>query len=523
MNLFRASSVSAQYGYATLSGILTVLSFPKTDLWPLAWVAMIPALVALHDAVTSGLRRIAAIGLVFGFVTGAGKVYWITETVASYGGLPWILGFVCTAIVALLLGSYICLFCIFVARADRRSALFPLTAAVLWTGLEYLQTYLFTGFPWELAGYSQYQVLSVIQIARITGVYGVSFIVVLVNATLATTLIAAREGWPWKPPIRALAVTCLLCIAVVGYGWSAIAHTQRLESQTPPVRVAVVQGNMEQGMKWSPSQLQSTLDKYVILTRSTLSARPQFVVFPETAMTFFMENPIYRVYATQVRAFVEEIGVPLLTGALGYDPQDKTRIYNSAYLLVPRQGITAQYSKIHLVPFGEYLPLSFLFFWLRGLTMDVGVLTPGETLTVMPVPGADIRVGSVICYESIFPDLVRRFVDGGANVLVVMTNDAWFGDSSAPMQHFSMAVFRAVENGVPVIRAANTGVSGYISATGRMSGLTPLMAATSTIGEVYPGRDVSTFYTRYGDVFPILCVIGGLIAVIGGQRRRGGA
>lgn len=155
--------------------------------------------------------------------------------------------------------------------------------------------------------------------------------------------------------------------------------------------------------------------------------------------------------------------------------------------------------------------------------MDVGVLTPGETLTVMPVPGADIRVGSVICYESIFPDLVRRFVDGGANVLVVMTNDAWFGDSSAPMQHFSMAVFRAVENGVPVIRAANTGVSGYISATGRMSGLTPLMAATSTIGEVYPGRDVSTFYTRYGDVFPILCVIGGLIAVIGGQRRRGGA
>jgi apolipoprotein N-acyltransferase len=485
------------------------------DWWPFAWVAFAPALIALHDGYRRhGMRRACLIGGTFGFLSGAGKVYWITETVVSYGGLDWILGLFSMAIVALLVGSYTFIFCVYAARADWRRAAFPFLAAGLWTALEYLQTYLFTGFPWELLGYSQYRVLPLIQIARVTGVYGVGFLVVLVNVALAMCLLAAREGLPWKPPIRALGLACLALVGTAGYGWLTLSRMRSLEGQTPPVRVAVVQGSIEQGMKWSEAKLQHTVDTYATLTRSALKHRPELVVFPETAMTFYLESPVYKPFAHQVHQLTEEAGVPLLTGALGYKPGENRVIYNSAFLLAPKSGVVGRYSKMHLVPFGEYLPMSSIFFWLKGLTDDIGVLTPGSELAVMPLPGLEMRLGTVICYESIFPDLVRQFVVNGANVLVVMTNDAWFGVSSAPMQHFSMAVLRAVENGVPVIRAANTGISGYIAATGRIYGMTPLLAATTTVGEVYPGRGAPTPYTRYGDVFALACCLVALAAVI---------
>jgi apolipoprotein N-acyltransferase len=163
-----------------------------------------------------------------------------------------------------------------------------------------------------------------------------------------------------------------------------------------------------------------------------------------------------------------------------------------------------------------------LFYWLSGLTADIGSLTPGDKLTIMPLKEHDMRIGTVICYESIFPDLARQFALNGANVLVVMTNDAWFGTSTAPMQHFSMAVLRAVENGMPIIRAANTGISGYISATGRVYGQTPLMATTTTIGQIYPSHDTATVYTTYGDIFAMVCCVLAVIAVVVAGRRKSG-
>lgn len=514
------SSPGVGFALALVSALFLVVSIPTIDWWPFAWIAFAPVMVALHDQMKSGpIRRIYLLALVFGFFAGVGKIYWITETVMSYGGLNIILGVFSMSMVALLLSLYPFVFCIFVARADWTHFAFPFLAAALWTALEYIQTYLFTGFPWELLGYSQYQVLPVIQIARFTGVYGVGFLVMLINATLAMAFIAVRDGRSWRGPVFAMALSCFLLIGVTGYGWWTLSRVQSLESRTPPVQIAVVQGNIEQGMKWSEALLQKTVDIYAGLTRSILPQKPDFIVFPETAMTFYLQSPVYRAFADQVHALVKEADTPLLTGALGFR-EGKKAIYNSAFLLLPGRGAAMEYSKMHLVPFGEYLPMPSLFSWLSGLTADIGSLTPGDELTVMPLPGYDMRIGTVICYESIFPDLVRQFALNGANTLVVMTNDAWFGTSTAPMQHFSMAVLRAVENGMPIIRAANTGISGYISATGRIYGLTPLLAETTTTGTIHPSRDDATVYTIYGDVFAMACCALALIAVIWAGRRK---
>ena len=507
-----AASPIAGYGLALCSALFIFLSIPKVDWWPLAWIAFVPVMIALHDAGRSGtLTRVVLIALVFAFVSGVAKVYWIMETVMNYGGLNLALGLVSMAGVAAVVGLYAFLFGILVARSSWKSPLFPLFAAALWTALEYIQTYLFTGFPWELLGYSQHQVLPVIQIAQYTGVYGVSFLVMLLNATLAMVFVALRERTSWQAPVFAMSLSCFALIGTTGYGWRSISQARALERMTPPVKVAVVQGSKEQGLKWSESLYQRTVDVYRDLTRSVLPQDPEFIVFPETAMTFWLESPAYEVYNEQVHALTEETGVPLLTGALGYR-SGESDIYNSAFLLMPGRGIVSSYSKMHLVPFGEYLPFPSLFSFLSGLTGAIGDLTPGDELTVMPLTGYDMRIGTVICYESIFPDLVRRFPLSGANVLVVMTNDAWFGTSSAPAQHFSMAVLRAVENGTPIIRAANTGISGFISATGAVYGTTPMMVATTTVADVRPNRGGPTFYTRYGDVFALFCCVLAVVA-----------
>ncbi len=510
MVLFRQSKCFpfvTEIGLAVLSSFLIYLSIPKVEWWLVAWIAFVPILIALKSAGHSNkIARICLVALVFGFFSGVSKVYWIMDTVMNYGGLDVILGLVSMIGVALLVASYTFIFGIFVARTDWRSPFFPVFSASIWTALEYVQTYLFTGFPWELLGYSQYQVLPVIQIARFTGVYGVSFLVMLMNATLAMIFVALRDQFKWRSPVFAISLSCFSLISVLGYGWWSLSPKQEVNSGVSPVTVSVIQGSMEQGIKWSEGVLQKTVNIYKNLTRKALPQNPDLIVFPETAMTFYLESPAYRELNEQIHELTDEAGVPLLTGALGSGAQGKG-VYNSAFLFLPGLGIVDSYSKMHLVPFGEYLPLPQVFGFLGGLTGAIGSLTPGAKLSVMELNQYDIGLGTVICYESIFPDLVRRFPLNGANVLVVMTNDAWFGTSSAPNHHFSMAVLRAVENGTPVIRAANTGISGFIAATGAVYGTTPLMVATTTTEKVQPRVGKMTFYTRYGDIFAVLCCI----------------
>ena len=232
-----ASSPVAWTGLALCSALFIFLSIPKVDWWPLAWVAFVPVMIALHDAGRSGtLVSVCLVSLAFGFLSGVGKVYWIMETVMSYGGLNAAMGLVSMAGVAMVVALYAFVFGVFVARSDWKSPLFPFFAAALWTALEYAQTYLFSGFPWELLGYSQYKVLPVIQIAQYTGVYGVSFLVMLLNATLAMVLVALRERTTWRAPVFSMVLAYFILIGATGYGWWSISKQRELERLTPRSR-----------------------------------------------------------------------------------------------------------------------------------------------------------------------------------------------------------------------------------------------------------------------------------------------
>jgi apolipoprotein N-acyltransferase len=486
---------------AVLSGSLLAASFPPIDLTFLAWIALVPLVLSLR-----GLSEKEAFqaGMIAGIVFFVGTVYWVTNSVHDYGHVPLMPAVLITLLLCAYCALYPALFCAAAAHLKQdRSVLVLIALPAIWTMLELARTRLFGGFPWALLGYSQYRSPAVIQIADLTGVYGISFLIVLVNGGIAQ-LIGDRRRW------LPLASASVAVVAVLAYG------TFRLHAPEGPgsITLSLIQGNIEQGRKWNPTYRSAVIATYDRLTRTAWEKRPDLVIWPETATPFYFEgkDAPYPALTQDLRMFVRSSGTPLLFGSPTYEIKDRRHLlWNSAFLL-DRDGMTkAVYRKIHLVPFGEYVPLkSSLFFFLNKLVQGAGDFQAGRSYTVMPVGSAmkreDVAVSTVICYEIIFPDLVRRFVDRGATVMTTITNDAWFGRTSAPFQHFSMAVLRAVENRVPVARAANTGVSGFIDAKGRILESSDIFTEAVLTRTLVPGS-TRTFYTRYGDVFAWLCVL----------------
>jgi apolipoprotein N-acyltransferase len=350
------------------------------------------------------------------------------------------------------------------------------------------------GFPWGLLGYSQYSVLPVIQIAEVTGVYGVSFVVVAVNAALAGTLMLT-----WRRGATGIGVAGALLVGVLAFGG------QRLGEVTPrqEVSVALIQPSIEQPLKWDPAHQVTTLNIHLGLTRRAAAGRPGLIVWPETAApTALRRDPeLQRTLADIVR----EEGSPILVGSLDVadDLPGAPPRYSNAAFLVGAGGIVGRYDKIHLVPFGEYVPMSSVIGFVRGWAEFISDLEPGRTPTVFQGPPAPF--GVVICYEGIFPELVRRFIRGGAQFMVNMTNDAWFGRTSGPWQHLSMYPFRAVEHRVAIVRAANTGVSAFIAPSGRIARQLHLFDR-GVLRDSIPLRRGQTLYTRLGDWFAYACL-----------------
>ncbi len=487
---------------AAASGLLLVVIFPTFNFYFIAWIALIPLLLALD-------RQSVKIGFLLGGITGiiyfAGTIYWVTNSVHYYGGVPLIPA----SFITLLLSGYLALYpALFGAavvhlRKHHPSLLF-LSVPTIWTALELARTYIFTGFPWSLLGYSQYLSLPVIQVSDITGVYGVSFLIILVNVTIAEFLLSRNK----YPLLFIAAATMALVLA---YGFMRLHGRENSED----IIVSVVQGNIEQDKKWDPAYQSEVMAVYTRLTQDALKQHPDIVLWPETAVPFYFtgEGPRDSAMRAELAAFVRRNGVPLLFGSPTYEvkPRRVVRLMNSAFLLTADGNVGAVYNKLHLVPFGEYVPLKSVLFFVEKMVQAVGDFESGSDYTVMTVvphrPEArEVKLSTVICYEIIFPDLVRRFVDRGARIITTITNDAWFGKTSAPYQHFSMAVFRAVENRVPVARAANTGVSGFIDAQGRILDMSTIFTEAYLTRSLATGN-VKTFYTRYGDVFSYLCLL----------------
>jgi len=500
---------------ATASGLLLVVIFPTFNFHLLAWIALVPLFLALSgQSVKNGFW----LGGIAGIVYFAGTVHWVTNSVHYYGGIPLIPASIITLLLCAYLALYPALFgAVVVHLRKNHPSLMVLSAPAVWTALELARTYVFSGFPWSLLGYSQYLALPVIQVSDIAGVYGVSFLIVLVNAAVAEFL-ADRKKY------SLLVIATVTMVLVLGYGLMRL----HVPENSGGITVSVVQGNIEQDKKWDPAFQTEVLAVYTQLTQEALQKHPDIVIWPETAIPFYFngEGPRDKILREDLTAFVKKNGVPLLFGSPTYEvkPGRIVHLRNSAFLLSRDGMIGAVYHKLHLVPFGEYVPLKKVLFFVEKMVQAVGDFESGNDYTVMTIAprganGADeVKLSTAICYEIIFPDLIRRFVNHGAGIITTITNDAWFGRTAAPYQHFSMAVFRAVENRVPVARAANTGISGFIDAKGRILDTSAIFTTAYLTRTLTPGS-VKTFYTRYGDVFSYLCLLAIIVLLVKLPRR----
>jgi len=350
---------------------------------------------------------------------------------------------------------------------------------LVWIILEYIKSHLFTGFGWALLGYSQYKNLPLIQIADFSGAYGVSFVVMLVNILVWKLLAGTRDkgqgtGGKLKPmhgfSFSLSLVPCLSSLVVIifftyGYGYFRLSEKMLFKNA---MKVSVIQGNIPQELKWDPDVQDMIMEKYIALTRMSALDKPDLIIWPETSFPGFFE--IDKEITDRVLGLANDIEIPILTGV---NTEEDERYFNSAVLISDKGKVLDKYNKIHLVPFGEYVPFSGRFPALHKLVLgELGEFTPGKDFKIfkLQVAGSrpQVEFGTLICFEDLFSEISRKFVRNGAKFLIVITNDAWYGRSGAAYQHAACSVFRAIENRVPVVRCANTGYSCFIDSRGRI-------------------------------------------------------
>lgn len=473
--------------FALLSGFLLFLSFPKFGLGFIAWIAFVPLFIALRDVVS--IRQAIWLGLVTGITAHVGMIYWIAYVVVHYGHLPFYRGVFIMLLLACYLSLYVAIFAAGIVFLREKIALY-LTAPVLWICLEYGKSYLFTGFPWENLGYSQYSYYFLIQIADIAGVYGLSFLVMLLNATIYEIMTEKSR----KTIVLTIAVF-LLWMGVYTYGIARIAQISRIQDAAPGMDVSLIQGNIDQSIKWNEHYQKETIDIYEDLSLRHPVSKERLLVWPETAVPFDYQDE------SNLKRRVEEIARKskswFIFGSMSYEMNESRKdYYNSAYLLSPEGKVHGRYDKVHLVPYGEYVPLRKIFPFITALAADIGDFSTGTGF--LPVNIGGKKIGVLICYEGILAEAARSYKNASAELLVNITNDAWFGTSSAPYQHFSMSIFRAIETRLYFVRAANTGISAIVDPTGRIIRRTDLFKKDEISGNI-KFMNTTTVYAKSGN------------------------
>jgi apolipoprotein N-acyltransferase len=488
---------------SVLSGVFLTLGFPKLGWYYFSWVALIPLFLALPERTG---KQAFAFGFICGLVHYFGTLYWMYYALHQYGGIPASVAISVLFLPCAYLAIYLGCFAVIARRWQAYPLLWLLGLPGVWVALELIRAHLLTGFPWANLGYTQTPLHSLIQIADISGVYGVSWLLILSSTTLTALLRRSRGG------CTGLVVIGVCLVGAIVYGSWREGTIDDLQTAATPWTVGVVQGNIDQSLKWDPAFQQDTLKRYRELSKQATAHNPapELLVWPETAVPFF-----YRIedkLTAQLAEMVKETGTPLLFGSPGIAiVEGEPRLQNRAYLVNGSATLEGIYAKQHLVPFGEYVPLQKVLFFIHRLVEAAGDFVPGDDPS--PLLLGRQPFGVLICYEDIFPELARAAVERGATSLINITNDAWYGTSSAPYQHLELARWRAIEFRVPLIRAANTGISAIFDATGKPCGVIPLNQPGYLVCSVHPFR-ILTFYAKWGDLFAWLCLLttaGGLI------------
>lgn len=499
---------------ASASGVLLALSFPKFGHPACAWVALVPLVAAIRGMAPLGRPSVVSprpaflMGSLAGAIYFAGTTYWTGDVVSQFGDLP-----APAALAAmLLLAAYLAVYpavmaaaasCVLRGFGDRALVVVPFA----WVATEYLRGQLFGGFPWVPLGNSQVTVLPIVQTASVVGVYGLSGIVAAVNvALLAVFLTSGRRRVQF-------ALTTGAILAGLG-AWGAFRLGQPVSGASARLRVGLVQGNIAQEDKWNDREAPRILSTYSSLTRDVVRQGAELVIWPESSTpALFEEDPVV---GESVRRLATELRVPILFGSDQLERGASPRFYNAAFL-VDADGRTAGvYRKIQLVPFGEFFPFQEWLSWVSPLVKRWAPFAAGTDVVMLPI--AQGLVSTAICYEVVYPELSRRAVQGGSELLTTITNDGWYGRSSAPYQHFAMASMRAVEQGRFLVRAANTGISGFVDPHGRVLQASPVMEPAALVAEVALVRG-HTIYGTIGDVVPWLSLVAVVVATAAGLRR----
>lgn len=497
-----------------LTGIALVFAFPPFSAGVLAWAALVPLFLALE---AQGAKGGFAAGFLAGFAFNLGAVYWVVHSMYNYGGVPVPVAIIVMLVLVVYMALYWGVFGLLYTFTKGMPALARLLVIpAFWVALEYARGYLFTGFPWVLIGYTQAPYPPLIQIADTTGVWGVSFAVVAFNAALAFLVTGLLSKADRRPQVLALMLASAIIVSMASYGF---VRMRIVDSETPrwrSLKIGLAQGSIDQGVKWDGRFQQETIDIYKKLTEDASGRLARLIIWPETAIPFYYDPD--EVKEGQVGELARKESTYILTGspAYNYNPEaNKVSYYNSAFLINPLGETIGRYDKFHLVPFGEYLPLRGILPF-EKLTAGIGDFTEGKG--PLPIAYEDASIGTLVCFESIFPEIARGHVRNGANMLATITNDAWFGRTSAPSQHFQMAVFRAVENKSYLVRSANTGISAFIDPNGRVMKETALFERTALVEDIRLREGALTFYTAYGDLFAWGCSI--ISAVFLALRKR---
>ncbi len=479
----------------------------------MAWLALAPLIMALAREPGMRSRRAFLLGLVCGAGYFGGTVYWTPAVVRTFGGLHPIVAVAVGGLLVAYLALFPALFAVILSRLVAAGGHRSVCAVpVLWAATELLRRHLLGGFPWVLLGSSQATVLPILQTASLAGVYGLSALVSMGSA--AAVLLVVGRGWlRWAMPVGTAALTGILWI----WGAARVADGS-LVTTGDAMRVALVQGNIRQEEKWNRTSAPAILSTYLRLTQQAARDGARLVVWPESSTPFFFEYDAAGNAA--IRMTVRESGIHLLFGSDQYEAGPPARYFNSAFLLRPDGTTVASYKKMHLVPFGEYVPLKRLLFFAGPLVEAVSDFSPGEDPMVMPI--GTHRLSTAICYEVVYPDLIAAFTGRGSQLLTTITNDAWYGDSSAPYQHFWQAAVRAVEQGRYLVRAANTGISGIVDPYGRV------VASSGIFEQVVVGGDIrfltgTTVYGQTGDAFAYACALATVLAWFATRRRQDAA